>query len=334
MTSQRTADILGRLTALSDPTRCRILRLLEQHELTVGELCTSLQLPQSTVSRHLRVLSDEGWVSARGEGTSRFYQASFEELDSGARDLWMIVREQLGNSLGMNADQRRAEAALARRKAKVRQFFDNAADSWDELRSQIIGGRNDLLALIDLFDPSWVVGDLGCGTGHIAATLAPSVGRVIAIDESGPMLAAARERLAPWLIEAGSDGLPRSERGVEVREGHIESLPLDDASLDVAILFLVAHFITDPARAMQEVRRVLKPGGRLLIVDLVPHDREEYVAQLSHIWQGFSEEEVSGWLAGAGFINARYRLMAQTHDRTPGLFVATARLSSKPPLSS
>ena len=312
MPSPRTADVLGRLTALSDPTRCRILRLLEQHELTVGELCASLQLPQSTVSRHLRVLSDEGWVNARGEGTSRFYKADLESLDPGARDLWMVVREQLGTSLGMTGDQRRAESVLAKRKAKVRQFFDSAAGSWDELRLQLISDRSDVLALLDLFDPAWVIGDLGCGTGHISAVLAPSVGKVIAIDESGPMLAAARERLS-------------GAANVELREGHVESLPLEDASLDVAIVFLVAHFITDPARAMQEIRRVLKPGGRLLIVDLLPHEHEEYVAQLGHIWQGFSEEQIRGWLDAAGFTNSRYRPMAQANDRTPGLFVATAR---------
>jgi ArsR family transcriptional regulator len=310
MASPRTADILGRLTALSDPTRCRILRLLEQHELTVGELCASLQLPQSTVSRHLRVLSDEGWTNARGEGTSRFYKADVDALDAGARDLWMIVREQLGTSLGINADQRRAESVLAKRKAKVRQFFDSAAGTWDALRTELVGDRSDVLALLDLFEPSWVVGDLGCGTGHISAALAPSVARVIAIDESGPMLAAARDRLA------GVDN-------IELREGHVESLPLEDASLDVAILFLVAHFITDPARAMQEVRRVLKPDGRLLIVDLLPHDREDLAAQ-GHIWQGFSEEQITGWLTTAGFKHTRYRPL-QVNDRTPGLFVSTAR---------
>ena len=311
MASPRTADILGRLTALSDPTRCRILRLLEQHELTVGELCASLQLPQSTVSRHLRVLSDEGWANARGEGTSRFYKADVDALDAGARDLWMIVREQLGTSLGINADQRRAESVLAKRKAKVRQFFDSAAGSWDALRAELVGDRSDVLALLDLFEPSWVVGDLGCGTGHISAALAPSVARVIAIDESGPMLAAARDRL---------HGL----ENVDLREGHVESLPLEDASLDVAILFLVAHFFTDPARAMQEVRRVLKSGGRLLIVDLLPHDREDLAAQ-GHIWQGFSEEQITGWLTTAGFTHTRYRPMSSTSDRTPGLFVATSR---------
>ena len=311
MAPNRPADILGRLTALSDPTRCRILRLLEQHELTVGELCASLQLPQSTVSRHLRVLSDEGWTIARGEGTSRFYKADLDSLDAGARDLWMIVREQLGTSLGISADQRRAESVLAKRKAKVRQFFASAAGSWDDLRADLVGDRTDVLALLDLFEPTWIVGDLGCGTGHIAAALAPSVARVIAIDESEPMLAAARARL---------QGAPN----VELREGHIESLPLEDASLDVAILFLVAHFMTDPARAMQEVRRVLKPGGRLLIVDLIPHDRED-LAEQGHIWQGFSEEQISSWLSNAGFTHTRYRPMAQTNDTTPGLFVSTAR---------
>lgn len=313
MPPTRVATILGRLTALSDPTRCRILRLLEQHELTVGELCASLQLPQSTVSRHLRVLSDEGWVGARGEGTSRFYKSSFDELESGARDLWMIVREELGNSLGVAGDSRRAESLLAKRRAKVRLFFDNAADTWDELRAQLIGDRSDLMALLDLLDRDWVVGDLGCGTGHISEALSHSVGRVIAIDESGPMLAAARARLA-------------DSPNVELREGHIESLPLDDTSLDAAILFLVAHFITDPARAMMEVRRVLKPGGRLLIVDLVSHDRDEYVAQLGHVWQGFESAQILEWLTTAGFVSSRYRLLANAAtDRAPGLFVATAR---------
>jgi ArsR family transcriptional regulator len=200
---------------------------------------------------------------------------------------------------------------IAKRKAKVRQFFDNAAGSWDDLRAQLVGDRSDLLALLDLFEPTWVVGDLGCGTGHISTALAPSVLRVIAVDESGPMLAAARARLA-------------DTPNIDLREGHIESLPLEDTSLDVAILFLVAHFITDPARAMQEVRRVLKPGGRLLLVDLLPHDREDLAAQ-GHIWQGFSQDQIADWLSTAGFTAVRYRPMAQTNDRTPGLFVSTAR---------
>src|ERR1051325_1006333 len=259
MPATRSADILGRLTALSDPTRCRILRLLEQHELTVSELCSALQLPQSTVSRHLKVLSDEKWVAARGEGTSRFYKSVTAELEPGARDLWMVVSAQLGSALGLSADAKRAESLIAKRRTRVRALIDRSAEYWDEMRAQLVGRRTDLLALLELLDPTWVVGDLGCGAGHISESLSPAVGRVIAVDESGPMLAAARDRL-----EGCSN--------VELREGHIEALPIEDESLDIAILFLVAHFIGDPARAMQEVRRVLKPKGRLLIVDLISHD--------------------------------------------------------------
>jgi ubiquinone/menaquinone biosynthesis C-methylase UbiE len=302
MSTARSADILGRLTALSDPTRCRILRLLEQHELTVGDLCASLQLPQSTVSRHLKVLADEEWVAARGEGTSRFYKSSIGELDSGARDLWMIVRAQLGQTLGLLGDSKRAESIVARRRIKVRAFFDKSADFWDDMRSQLVGERTDLLALLELADPDWVVGDLGCGAGHIAEALSPAVGRVIAVDESGPMLAAARSRLERCA-------------NVELREGHIESLPIDAETLDVGILFLVAHFITDPARAMQEVRRVLKPNGRLLIV-----------VQLVHIWQGFDARQVIEWLTAAGFESCRYRqLPIDPKAKAPALFVASSR---------
>lgn len=313
MSTARANDILGRLTALSDRTRCRILRLLEQHELTVGELCASLQLPQSTVSRHLRVLGDEGWLSSRGEGTSRFYKSSIDDLDPGARDLWMIVRTQLGSALGLPADSRRAESLVAKRRAKVRVFFEGAVEMWDEMRAQLVGDRTEILALLELLDPEWVVGDLGCGTGHIAEALSPVVGRVIAVDESGPMLAAARDRLV---------GAPN----VELREGHIEALPIDDMSLDIAILFLVAHFISDPSQAMREVRRVLKPGGRLLIVDLISHDRSEYVAQLGHVWQGFDADQVTDWLTLAGFTSCRYRPLADDGSgRAPSLFVASAR---------
>jgi adenosylhomocysteinase len=109
-------------------------------------------------------------------------------------------------------------------------------------------------------------------------------------------------------------------------DGAGPNMLLDDASLDVAVMFLVAHFMTDPARAMQEVRRVLRPGGRLLLVDLLPHGREELAAQ-GHVWQGFSEEQITGWLSNAGFTNSRYRPLAQVNERTPGLFVSTARKS-------
>jgi len=150
-------------------------------------------------------------------------------------------------------------------------------------------------------------------TGHITELLAPRVGRVIAVDESGPMLSAGRERLS-------------QQTNVEFRAGSVEDLPIEDGALDAAILFLVAHFIADPEVLMREVQRVLKPGGKLLLVDFIIHDRSDYAIQLGHVWQGFDEEQVTRWLQDAGFTSCRYReLSADPDAKGPALFAATAR---------
>lgn len=312
MTAAR-VTVLDRLSVLADPTRSRILLVLERHELTVGELCTILQLPQSTVSRHLKLLADDGWLVARGEGTSRFYRMLDERLDDSAKSLWSVVRAQISASAGARQDMRRADGVLARRRDKAIVFFRDSSNLWDVMRAEMIGERADLLALLHLLDESWVVGDLGCGTGHVADALAPCVSKVVAVDESGPMLEAARERL-------------ESHDNVELRTGTIESLPIDDGALDAAILFLVAHFITDPSRAMAEVRRVLRPNGRLLVVDLMSHDRVDYVVQLGHVWQGFDGAQVIDWLRAAGFGACRYHpLPAAPEAKGPTLFVASGR---------
>jgi ArsR family transcriptional regulator len=181
----------------------------------------------------------------------------------------------------------------------------------------MIGQRTDLLALLDLLDERWVVGDLGCGTGHVSELLAPCVGRVIAVDESGPMLSAARDRLEKLA-------------NVEFRAGAVEDLPIENGELDVAILFLVAHFVADPPSLMREVQRVLKPGGKLLLVDFMIHERTDYAIQLGHVWQGFDEAQIVEWLDRAGFSGSRCRpLPADPAAKGPSLFVATARKKSR-----
>jgi len=257
-----TTTVLDRLSLLADRSRSRILLVLDKHELTVTELCTVLQMPQSTVSRHLKLLVDDGWLVARGEGTTRFYKMVASRLDGATRDLWGVVSSQYIATGLATQDLRRAESILAKRRDRAQVFFLNSANMWDAMRTEMIGVRTDLLALLDLLDPTWVVGDLGCGAGHISEALAPCVARVIAVDESGPMLGAAKLRLDQYA-------------NVELLPGTVESLPIEDATLDAAVLFLVAHFIADPAKAMREVRRVIKPEGRLLIVDLMSHDRVE-----------------------------------------------------------
>src|SRR4051794_16747433 len=187
--------ILEHMTALADPLRCRMLLLLEKHELTVSELCVVLQMPQSSVSRHLKTLAHDDWVTSRRDGTSRFYSMPVDDLDSGAKRLWPLIREQVAATSGAGQDERRLKGVLTRRRAKSQEFFASAAGGWDRLRGGLFGDQFYLWAVLGLIDQSLVVGDLGCGTGQLTETIAPYVKRVIAVDSSQDMLDASRARI-------------------------------------------------------------------------------------------------------------------------------------------
>jgi ArsR family transcriptional regulator len=305
------AVVFDQLSILSDPTRSRLLHVLENRELTVTELCSVLQLPQSTISRHLKILSDDGWVSSRADGTSRYYRLA-TELEDAARQLWEIVRDQVANSPAGRQDARRVDGVLNDRRARSQEFFSSVAGQWDAVRAELFGDRSPLLGMLALADPDWVVADLGCGTGALTSLIGPFVRNVIAVDASTAMLTAARARL---------DGTTN----VDVRQGELEALPIDRAQVDVAVMSLVLHYIAEPAKALGEAARVLKPGGRLLVVDMTPHDREEYRQQMGHVWQGFSREQMNEWLTAAGFTSVRYTpLPVDSNVKGPALFVVRA----------
>ena len=307
------APILDHMAALADPIRCRMLLPLERHELTVNEICAVLQLPQSTVSRHLKTLSDDGWVMSRRDGTSRFYGMAMQELDSGAQRLWPLIREQIAGTNGAEQDERRLKSVLSKRRSKSEEFFASASGQWDRLREDLFGDRFHLHALLALIDPDLTVGDLGCGTGQVSEMLASHVAKVVAVDGSTDMVQAARKRL-------------KGLHHVEVRRGNMEALPVDDGQLDVAVVALVLHHLPEPARALAEVHRVLKTGGRVLIVDMLPHDRVEYQQQMGHVWLGFSEKTIKKQLEGAGFDGVSITtLPADEAAKGPSLFAATAR---------
>jgi ArsR family transcriptional regulator len=302
--------IFDHMSALSDPTRCRMLLLLEKHELTVSELCAVLQMPQSSVSRHLKTLADDDWVMSRRDGTSRFYSMPIDDLDSGAKRLWPLIREQVAGTTVAGQDDRRLRGVLSRRRAKSQEFFATVAGGWDRLRSDLFGDRFFLWALLGLLDPALVVGDLGCGTGQLTETIAPFVKRVIAVDGSPDMLDAARQRVG-------------GATNVDLRKGELENLPIDPGELDAAMLSLVLQYSPAPARALTEVTRVLRPGGRVLVVDMLPHDRQEYQQQMGHVWLGFSEKQMARFLTMAGFGDVRVRpLPADPDAKGPALFAA------------
>jgi ubiquinone/menaquinone biosynthesis C-methylase UbiE/DNA-binding transcriptional ArsR family regulator len=306
------APILDHMSALSDQTRCRMLLLLERHELTVGELCAVLQMPQSSVSRHLKTLADDDWVTSRRDGTSRFYSMPADDLDSGATRLWPLIREQVSDTSAAGQDDRRLKGVLTRRRAKSQAFFASAAAGWDRLRQDLYGDTFYLSAVLGLIDPNLVVGDLGCGTGQLADTVAPYVRQVVAVDASMEMLDAARARL-------------EGATNVDFRRGELESLPIGDGELDVAVLSLVLHYSPAPPRALSEAARVIRPGGRVLVVDMLPHEHEEYQQQMGHVWLGFSDKQMTRFLNGAGFSDVRVRNLPANPDAGgPALFSAVA----------
>src|ERR1041385_3739421 len=303
--------LLDHLAALTDPVRCRVLLLLEQEELMVAEICTALQLPQSTVSRHLKLLGDEGWIAARAEGTSRWYHLATEEMGAGAAQLWAVVRGDVAVSSEARDDARRLKGILARRRSRSQELFASAAGRWDEVRTPLFGSHADLTALLALLDDQWTVGDLGCGTGRIAGQVAPFVRRVIAVDESEAMLTAARAHLG-------------EQKNIDLREGALQRLPIADGELDVALLVLVLHYVADPGSVIREAARTLKPGGKLLLVEMRPHGRAEYQQTMGHRWLGFEENTVRGWFDGAWLERPKFiPLTPDAEAKGPTLFVAT-----------
>jgi ArsR family transcriptional regulator len=274
-----------------------------------------LQLPQSTVSRHLKTLGDDGWLTSRRDGTSRYYGVSIDDLDDGARRLWSVIREQMSRGTAADQDQRRLKGVLNRRRSKSAEFFSSASGRWDRLREELFGDTFHLQALVALLDPALAVGDLGCGTGQMTALLSPHVARVVGVDSSSDMLQAARARLS-------------NTSNVEFRLGSLETLPIDDAVLDVTVMALVLHHIPDPARAVTESARVLKNGGRTLIIDMLSHDRAEYQQQMGHVWLGFPEKQMRKLLSSSGFSDIRvHPLPVNPEAKGPALFAAVARKS-------
>ena len=305
--------IAERLGALAESDRLRMLRVLECEELSVGEVAQVMQQPQSTVSRRLKILTETGWLRRRSVGTSAFYALVHDDLPESARRLWATVREGLDDDHQMHDDLLRLETVLAARKNDSQAFFGRVVGEWDKIRGELFGSGFTPPALLGLLDPSWVVADIGCGTGNAPEHLASHVRRVIAVDQSEPMLEAAAKRLARF-------------DNVEFRLGSAEALPIDDASIDAAVCVLVLHHLEEPVAALREMHRALKPGGVALIVDMAAHQREEFRDQMGHRRLGISADEMTGMLEESGFTEARVSaLPAHPNARGPSLFVATAR---------
>jgi len=277
----------ARLDALGDPLRLRLLGLIARAELGVGELVRVVGEPQATVSRHLKVLHAAGWAQVRRAGPTNLYTLDPAALPPGSQAVWTAIEAQLGEEGPRAEDLARLDEVLALRAADAAGFFARWADRWDALKREVYGEAFWAPALLALLPRGTRVADLGCGTGELVAALAAAGAEVIGVDREEAMLTAARGR---------TEGLP----GVTLLRGEVECLPLPDASIDAALLVLVLQHLTDPAAALAEAARVLRPGGRLVGLDLAPHHNDGLQAVLGHAHRGFSPRELEALGAAAG----------------------------------
>jgi ArsR family transcriptional regulator len=291
------------LRALADPSRVRILLLVRRMELSVGELAAVLAQSQPRVSRHIRILDDAGLVQRVKEGAWVFVRLG----DAARCDPVLAAIDALAPDAGA-ADQERLAAVRAERAAVADAWFAAHADDWDRERSLFTAEAAVEAAIGTALDGALgVLVDVGTGTGRMIELLGGRASAALGIDRSPEMLRLARGRIELCGM-----------RHAEVRRGDMYALPRDDASVDTLVLHQVLHFADDPVAVIAEAARVLAPGGRLLVVDLMAHDREELRVQQRHVRLGFGDEQVSGWMTAAG-LSAQ---VAATLPAVDGLGVA------------
>ena len=304
--------LLRWMNCLADATRLRLLALLAEHELGVSDLCDVVQLPQSTVSRHLKILGDEGWAISRRQGTTNLYQVVLDELEERQRELWLITRDEAGDWATLQQDRLRLQQLVLNKQQDAGAFFADAAEQWESIRHELYGNRFTTDALLGLLPSDWTIADLGCGSGILSAELAPFVNQIIGIDNSEPMLTAAHQR-------------NESAANIELRKGELTALPIEDQAIDATLCVIVLSYIEDPAAAIQEMARVLKPGGKAVIVDLLAHNRDPFRRQMGQVHSGFTLDRLTELFEQGGLIDTRCRPLPPAQDATgPALVIATA----------
>jgi ArsR family transcriptional regulator len=298
--------------ALADATRLRIFSLLRSMELSVGELAQVLGQSQPRVSRHVKILCDAGLAERRKEGSWVFVALGKQAATApvaAALDYWHAAQPDHWAV----ADAARLAAVRADRAASAASWFEGHADEWDAIRSLHVAEEQVEHAMAAVLGegPIGQLIDIGTGTGRMLELFGDQAETALGIDRSSEMLRLARAKL-------------HDRANTELRQADLYALPMDDGAADVAILHYVLHFAQQPGAAIAEAARVLGPGGRLLIADFAPHDREELRAKDAHTRLGFANEQIAAWFANAGL------QLARTETLKGGELTVTLWLGAKP----
>ena len=280
-------ELLTGLRACAEPTRLRLLALAERGSFCVMDLAEILGQSQPRLSRHLRLLVEAGLLERQREGANVWLALPPPATPAGSLVRSLLARLPDGDPL-LSADRRFAARVLADRARAASESFRRKGADWDEMRALGLPARAVEAALLGLLPASGIgrLLDIGTGTGALLEVLAPRIESGLGIDASRQMLALARARLAPLGHCA-------------VRQGDMYRLPLPDAAFDLVVMQMILHHAEDPAAALAEAARVLRPGGRLLVVDLAAHDHAECRDRLAHRWPGFADARMADLLGAA-----------------------------------
>ncbi|MCB9834279.1 MAG: metalloregulator ArsR/SmtB family transcription factor [Planctomycetes bacterium] len=313
---------------LSEGLRVRILALLAEEELNGNELRQILEVPQSTLSRHLNVLKEAGLVSSRREGSWTFFRFDRPEgLNGSSETLLDLLADLTAADDGRERDRRRLAEVLEERRRGVREHFDLAGHTWDEFHAAVADHAVKEQTLRYLVPRDLVLVDAGCGSGYLLPELAATGARVLAIDNAPAQLARAQRSVD----ELGLGG-------IEFLEGDLQHLPLADAAADGVFAHLSLHHAARPELAIRELTRVLRPGGSLVITDFVAHQESWLREEHADLWMGFTPRDVESWMRAAGLVEidreerpyARQDGPAADLARNLKLFILSGRMPPSP----
>ncbi len=313
-------EFVRTLKALADPLRLRILAAVCEEELTVGEVQEVVQSVQSSVSRNLAILRGAGFIQDRKEGTNVYFSAR-QDMAEPTRELFKALQARVAELPEVRRDQARLAACRRRRLQRSQSYFESVAGDWERIRKSYFDDRVASLAIEKLLPRDLTLADIGCGTGSLTFELARFAGKVIGVDLSSEMLRRARALAKEQ--EIGN---------VEFRQGDALKLPLATHSVDAAFCVMVLHFLPDPARAVAGLCRITRPGGTVIVVDLVEHKQEWMREQMAHRWLGFGRKEIEKWFGRAGAHSVDYDLtgsfagekLARNGNQPVEIFVARA----------
>ncbi len=301
--------------ALSDETRIRLLRILIEHKFSVKELVNILEIGQSRISRHLRIMTDAKLLVSHRDRLWVYYEA---DKEGGNHDFIQAVAPHLNDIPEAAHDDERISRLLEEKKSKSKKFFNDLACDWDVLNKEILGDF-DLPARVARAMPEncRLAVDLGCGTGMVMKAMLPAADEVVGVDLSPGMLDACRRAF---------EALPGAANKVSLRIGEMEHLPLRDHEADFASVNLVLHHLQRPELALQEIRRILSPKGRLFISDFEKHNDEYMRKRFSDLWLGFDSMRLAVMLREAGF--SRTTIHKQKVNRGLTLILITSYVTA------